>query len=82
MGSKEKRITTQTFSSGLVSVQGPFCTLWSINSKWVVSILYIHGSLKVKLLKFQSPVLGLRDHKLLDDIVQIIFKMQKGGKKK
>lgn len=43
--------------------------------------LYIHGSLKVKLLKFQSPVLGLHDHKLLDDTIQIIFKMQKEGKK-
>lgn len=47
--------------------------------EFLTFFLYIHGSIKVKLLKFESLVLGLHDHKLLDDIVQII---SKEGKKK
>lgn len=39
----------------------------------------MHSSIKVKLLKFESPVLGLHDHRLLDDIFTLF---EKEGKKK
>lgn len=42
-----------------------------INS--VISILYILGLIKVKLLKSESPVLGLYNHELFDALVEIIF---------
>lgn len=39
----------------------------------------MHSSIKVKLSKCESPVLGLHDHRLLDDIFTLF---EKEGKKK
>lgn len=43
----------------LLSIQVLLCALWSINSNGFITLfLYMHGSIEVELLKYDSPVLG------------------------